>query len=162
MRRNNITYSKYDVQSFKLTDIFIGKRFVLYAEFSNSPVSCVIEEHYNLIVNLLASIGLQFIYIPKIVELYKKKGLEMFKAMSMYIFPDIQDEKVEEVYNKILGMTTKKFIQDYLNEKLGFNISCPKPVLMVMLGRSSRLVKDLTKEDLPYEIYANFLKIKIG
>ena len=162
LRRNNITYSKYDVQSFKLTDIFIGKRFVLYAEFSNSPVSCVIEEHYNLIVNLLASIGFQFIYIPKIVEQYKKKGLDMFKAMSMYIFPDIQDEKVEEVYNKILGMTTKKFIQDYLNEKLGFNISCPKPVLMVMLGRSSRLVKDLTKEGLPYETYANFLKIKIG
>lgn len=162
LKKNNSSYSKYDVQSFKLTDLFIGKRFILYADFSNSAVSCVVEEHYDLIVNLLAGIGFQFIYIPKIVEQYKAKGLEMFKAMSMYIFPDIHDEKVEEVYNNIINMTIKKFVQEYLNGKLGFNISCPSPALMVMLGRSSRLGKDLTEKGLAYETFANFLKIKIG
>ena len=161
LRKNNTNYTKYDVQSFRLRDLFIGKRFVLYADFSNSSVRCIIEEHYDFIANLLASIGFQFIYIPQIVKLYKDKGVELFKNLSMYMFPDIQDEKVEEVYNNISQMTTKKFIQEYLNDKLGFNISCPKPALMVMLGRSSRLGKDLNKEGLPYETYANFLKISI-
>ena len=162
LRKNNSEYTKYDIQSFKLTDLFIGKRFILYTDFSNNPVSCKIEEYYDLIVNLLAGIGFQFIYIPKVVEQYKKKGLEMFKAMSMYICPDINDDKVEVVYNKILGMTTKKFIQEYLNGKLGFNVHCPSPALMIMLGRSSRLGKDFTEKGLAYETYANFLKIKIG
>lgn len=162
LRKNKLNDIKCDVQSFRLTDLFIGKRFILYADFSNSSVSCEVEKHYDLIVNLLAGIGFQFIFIPKIVEQYKEKGLEMFKAMSMYIFPDIKEEKVEEVYNSIIGMTTKKFVQEYLNDKLGFNIVCPNPALMVMLGRSSRLGKDITEQGLAYETYANFLKIRIG
>jgi hypothetical protein len=59
-------------------------------------------------------------------------------------------------------MTTKKFIQEYLNDKLGFDISCTTPALLVMMGRSSRLCKDLSEKGLPYETYANFLKMNIG
>lgn len=162
LKRNDADYSKFDIQSFRLTDLFIGERFILYADFSNSAVSCVVEEHYDLIVNLLSSIGFQFIYIPKIVEQYKDKGLDKFKTMSMYIFPDIPETKIEEVYCNIINMTTKRFIQKYLNEKLGFDISCPGPALLVMSGCSSRLSKDLSDNGLPYEIYANFLSIKIG
>lgn len=68
IKKNNVSYTKYDVQSFKLTDIFIGKRFILYVDNSNSSKSLEIEENYDLIVNLLASIDFQFIYIPKIVN----------------------------------------------------------------------------------------------
>lgn len=162
LKKNNATYSKYDIQSFKLTDIFIGKRFVLYVDNNASSKSLEVEQNYDLIVNLLASIGFQFIYIPKIVEQYKKKGLEMFKAMSMYIFPDIPEDKVEDVYNNIMQMDTKSFVKDYLNEKLGFDIICARPSLMVMLGRSSVIGKNISDKGLVYETNANFLKINIG
>lgn len=162
LKKNNATYTKYDIQSFKLTDIFIGKRFVLYVDNNASSKSLEVEENYDLIVNLLASIGFQFIYIPKIVEQYKKKGLEMFKAMSMYIFPDISEDKVEGVYNNIMKMDTKSFVKDYLNEKLGFDIICARPSLMVMLGRSSVIGKNISDKGLVYETNANFLKINIG
>ena len=161
LRKNNTGYTKYDVYSYRLNDIFVGKRFVLYSDFSNSPKRCDVEKHYDLIANLLAGIGFQFIYIPKVVEKYKKMGIKVFKNMSMYMFPDIADEKIEEIYSNLLGMTTNKFIQEYLNGKLGFKISTPSPAFLVMLGRSSRLGKDLSKVGLPYETYANFLKIKI-
>lgn len=161
LKKNNATYSKYDIQSFKLTDVFIGKRFVLYAETGASPMSLQIEENYDLIVNLLAGIDFHFIYIPKLVEQYKRKGLEMFKAMSMYIFPDIAEEKGEEVFNNIIGMTTKGFVKSCLNDKLGFDIVCPRPALMVMLGRSSVIGKDLSDKGLAYETFANFLKISL-
>ena len=162
LKKNNATYTKYDIQSFKLTDIFIGKRFVLYVDNNASSKSLEVEQNYDLIVNLLASIGFQFIYIPKIVEQYKKKGLEMFKAMSMYIFPDIPEDKVEDVYNNIMQMDTKSFVKDYLNEKLGFDIICARPSLMVMLGRSSIIGKNISDKGLVYETNANFLKINIG
>lgn len=162
LKKNNATYTKYDIQSFKLTDIFIGKRFVLYVDNNASSKSLEVEQNYELIVNLLASIGFQFIYIPKIVEQYKKKGLEMFKAMSMYIFPDIPEDKVEDVYNNIMQMDTKSFVKDYLNEKLGFDIICARPSLMVMLGRSSVIGKNISDKGLVYETNANFLKINIG
>lgn len=162
LEKNNATYTKYDIQSFKLTDIFIGKRFVLYVDNNASSKSLEVEENYDLIVNLLSSIGYQFIYIPKIVEQYKKKGKEMFKAMSMYIFPDIPEEKVEDVYENILKMDTKSFVKDYLNEKLGFDIICARPSLMVMLGRSSVIGKNVSDKGLVYETNANFLKINIG
>ena len=162
LKKNNATYTKYDIQSFKLTDIFIGKRFVLYVDNNASSKSLEVEQNYDLIVNLLASIGFQFIYIPKIVEQYKKKGLEMFKAMSMYIFPDIPEDKVEDVYNNIMQMDTKSFVKDYLNEKLGFDIICARPSLMVMLGRSSVIGKNISDKGLVYETNANFLKINIG
>lgn len=162
LKKNNATYTKYDIQSFKLTDIFIGKRFVLYVDNNASSKSLEVEQNFDLIVNLLASIGFQFIYIPKIVEQYKKKGLEMFKAMSMYIFPDIPEDKVEDVYNNIMQMDTKSFVKDYLNEKLGFDIICARPSLMVMLGRSSVIGKNISDKGLIYETNANFLKINIG
>lgn len=162
LKKNNATYFKYDIQSFKLTDIFIGKRFVLYVDNNESPKSLEVEENYDLITNLLASIGFQFIYIPKIVEQYEKRGLEVFKALSMYIFPDIPDDTVKDVFNKIMKMSTKSFVKDYLNEKLGFDIICAHPALMVMLGRSSVIGKDVSEKGLVYETYANFLKINIG
>ena len=168
LKKNDSFYTKYDIQSFKLTDIFIGKRFVLYTDTSGSSKSCEIEENYDLIVNLLASIGFQFIYIPKLVEHYgmgekkKAKALEKFKTLAMYIFPDIPENKVEMAYEKIMSMTTKSFVKDYLNCKLDFNIDCPHPSLMVMLGRSSVLGKNVSEQRIAYDTYANFLKINIG
>ncbi len=162
LKDNNATYTRYDIQSFQLTDLFIGKRFILYADMSNSLQSLIVEKNYDLICNILASIGLQFIYIPKLAEQFKNRGFEIFQAMSMYIFPDIPQDKVEDVYNNITKMTTKDFISKYLNEKLGFDIVCPKPSLYVMIGRSSVLGNNLTRKGLAYDIYANFLKINVG
>lgn len=99
LKRNNEAYTHYDIQSFKLTDIFIGKRFVLYVDNGANSRSLEIEENYDLIANLLDSIGFQFIYIPKMIEIYEYKGLETFKTISMYLFPDIPEEKVKEVYH---------------------------------------------------------------
>lgn len=161
LRKNNESYTEYDIQSFRLTDVFIGKRFILYAETNPSSINIEIEENYDLIVNLLASIGFQFIYIPKIVEQYKRKGLKMFKSMSMYIFPDIAEDKVQIVYDKIMEINTKKFIKDYLNDKLGFDIVCPHPSFLVMLGRSSVIGKEISDKGLAFETYANFLKINL-
>ena len=159
LQKNTAFNPKYDIQSFKLTDIFIGNRFVLYVEDKPSPISNEIEREYDLIVNLLASIGFQFVYIPKLVEQYKNE--QSFKDIALYIFPDIPSERVNEVYSKLQKMSTKTFVKDYLNKVLGFDIVCAQPSFMVMLGRSSVIGKDLSDKGIAYETYANFLKIKL-
>lgn len=161
LKRNNEAYTHYDIQSFKLTDIFIGKRFVLYVDNGANSRSLEIEENYDLIANLLDSIGFQFIYIPKMIEIYEYKGLETFKTISMYLFPDIPEEKVKEVYDKITRLDSKSFVKNYLNDKLGFDINCTSPSFMVMLGRSSVIGKEMSEKGISYETYANFLKINI-
>lgn len=160
--KNNSTYSKYDIQSFKLTDIFIGKRFVLYVDNNTSNKNLEVEKNYDLIVSLLASIGFQFIYIPRIVEQYRSKGEKLFVEMALYIFPDIPEDKVKEVYNKILCMNTKTFVKEYLNEKMGFDIVCAQPSFWVMLGQSSVIGKNISEKGLSYETNANFLKVCIS
>lgn len=95
-------------------------------------------------------------------EKRKTEALAKFKTLAMYIFPDIPENKVEMAYEKIMSMTTKSFVTDYLNGKLDFNIDCPHPSLMVMLGRSSVLGKNVSEQRITYDTYANFLKIDIG
>ena len=160
LQKNTASNPKYDIQSFKLTDIFIGNRFVLYVEDKPSPISNEIEREYDLIVNLLASIGFQFVYIPKLVEQYKNE--QSFKDIALYIFPDIPSERVDEVYRKIQGMSTNSFVKEYLNQVLNFEIVYAQPSLVVMLGRSSVIGKDRSDKGIAYETYANFLKIKLG
>lgn len=162
LKNNNDICAEYDIQSFKLTDIFIGKRFVLYVDNNTSRKCLEVENNYDLIAALLGSIGFQFIYIPKIVEQYKNMGLGMFKTMSMYIFPDIPEDKVEEVYENITKINTWSFVKNNLNEKLGFGIACDRPAFMIMLGRSSVIGENISDKGLPYETYANFLRINIG
>lgn len=161
LEKNDCFYSKYDVFSFQLTDLFIGKRFVLYVDTSGSSMSLEIEKNYELIVNLLSSIGYQFVYIPKVAQQYKNKGKDWFKTISMYIFPDISEDKVEATFEKITKLTTTDFVKDYMRGKMGFDFLCPKPAFMVMLGRSSVLGKDLSDKGLAYDTNANFLKINI-
>lgn len=158
--KNDANRTRYDVQSFKLTDIFIGKRFVLYVEDKTNSKTIEVEKDYDLITNLLASIGFQFVYVPKLVEQYKQKT--RFEEIALYIFPDIPEERVDEVYTKIKNMGTRSFIKDHLNKVLGFDIVCSQPSLMVMLGRSSVIGKDISDKGIAYDTYANFLKIKIG
>ena len=162
LRANDASYAKFDVHSFRLTDIFISKRIFLYADMNNSSQSLIIEKNFDLIDNLLSSIGFQFIYIPIFVKQIEAKGLKAFRALATYIFPSIATNEIEKVYNKIVRMTSKTFVIEYLNGKLGANFVCSKPTFYVMLGRSSVLSKDGDKSGFGYDTYADFLKITIG
>ena len=72
LRQNNVRivlnkrYNKYEIKSLKLSDLFIGQRFVFYIEEKyNDAMNTEIIKNYSIISHLLASIGFQFVYIPK-------------------------------------------------------------------------------------------------
>ncbi len=160
---NNRQITKYELKSFKLGDMPMGHRFVFYVEDKdNKELNNEIVEHYGIISNLLASIGFQFIYIPKLVELYILKGEKIFESMAMFLFPDIESDRVKQAYENIKKMTTSNFVTQYLRRKMGFNIDCVTSSLLVMLGNSNVLTNRATSAiGLRYDRYANMLKINL-
>ncbi len=159
---NNKPCRKYEIRSFKLSDLFIGQRFIFYIENEyNVRVNSEIKENYTVISHLLASIGFQFIYIPKLAELYASKKREMFEDMAIFLFPDIEKETIKDAYDKITKMQTSEFVKDYLSKKMGLDVSSSSPSLLVMLGRSNVLTNRASSLGLRYDTYANLLKISL-
>lgn len=153
--------AKYDVQSYMLQDFFIAKRFVIYIGTNTSLADLNIENNYNTICQLFASIGLQFVYVPKLAKLYASKDLKTFKNMTMYFFPTITEGIVEKIYDNISNMTTKLFVEDYLCEKMHMNLhDYQSPSFLVMLGNSDVVIED-AYGDLKVRRFADFLKITI-
>ena len=153
-------YRKYELKSFKLSDLFIGQRFVFYVEKDyDERINSEIIQNYTVISHLLASIGFQFIYIPKLAQLYTSKDL--FEGMSMFLFPDIEEEMIANAHKRITHMTTAEFVKEYLSKKMGFDIANTSPSLLVMLGRSNVLTNRTSPIGLRYDTYANLLKINL-
>lgn len=153
---------KYEVKSFRLSDLYLGKRFVLYVEDSfNHRLNDEILQNYSIISHLLGSIGFQFIYIPKLAQLYKDKGREMFSNMAMFLFPDIDEDAISDAYRSITQMETSGFVKRYLSKKMGMDIVGQTPSLVVMLGKSSVITNRTSSMGLRYDTYANMLNINL-
>lgn len=152
---------KYDVQSYMLEDFFVAKRFAIFIETCQTPASEEIEKNFNVISQLFASVGLQFVYVPRLAKLYASKDLKTFKNMTMYFFPTITENVVEEIYRTISTMTTKVFVDEYLCKKMHMNLrGNKKPSFLIMLGNSDVVVKD-AKGELSMRRYADFLNISL-
>ena len=152
----------YDVVSSRLTDISIGHRYVLYADFSGSARSEEADKDFTVISGLLASVGFTFIHIPRIINEFTGKGREHFRRMARYMFPDIRPARVDEVYTRLSSVTTRSFITDYLNRRLGLGIDAGTPSLVVMAGTSSVASDSVSAPGMPVDTYANFLKIRLA
>lgn len=159
---NGRPYRKYEIKSFRLSDLFIGQRFVFYVERDfDKDINSEIVQNYTIISHLLASIGFQFIYIPKQAQLYASKGAKIFEGMAMFLFPDIERNMIIEAYKRITQMSTSEFVKDYLSKKMGFDIANTSSSLLVMLGRSNVLTNRTSPVGLRYDTYANLLKINL-
>lgn len=159
---SNKPVHKYKIKSFRLYDLFLGQKFVLYIESDyNVNLNNEIIQNYDIISNLLASIGFQFIYIPKLAKLYSNKRYELFEDMAMFLFPDIERDLIRKAYKKITEMKTDVFVKDYLYRKMGFDVISSTPSLLVMLGSSNVLTSNASPTGLRYNTYANMLKINL-
>lgn len=161
IRQANRSIPHYEIKSFQLTDLYIGHRFVIYIESEYSRHNFSLEKNYSLISNLLAGIGFQFIYIPELVKLYKQRERPTFRSMAKYLFPDIDEQRVDQAYDKILSMTTREFVQKHMSKQMGFSLNKTGPALLVMLGHDTVLSNNMTSKGLSYDTYANMLKINI-
>ncbi len=170
--RYMLSDGSYGVDSYKLDRHFVGDRFVIYSEPPITPhmpssevarivaVRANVEENYEVISHLLSSIGFQFLYIPKLVELYDDKGEKAFSEMSMYLFPTIPADEVKAAWDRIMRLTTQKFINDYLKANLDFVIDDKCPEFLMMLGQSE-VVKQGIEGRYKIDKYVDILRVKL-
>ena len=126
---------------------------VLYIEsrYENS-INDIINQNYRLIFKECQLAGFNFIYIPKVIDHYKKSDRELITQIIRFLAPKFSDEGVDAIIDGLLSMTTRSFCKDILCNKLGVeDLRDTSPALLVKIGQS--YVNE--------SVYSNYLKIEI-
>lgn len=152
---------RYEIISVPRTELDLGNQFVLFIDSTDSLVNFHISQEYNLLSNLLNSIGFQLIHIPNIVALYTTNKGHTFRTMVRYLFPEIDEKEVDQVYDSIKSMTTQSFVRDHLVPKMKFDVANTGPALLVMLGADSVICNHLSENGISNKRYVNMLKINL-
>lgn len=135
-------------QSFAIDD-----STVLYVESQfDEDVNSQIVDGYRYLYNDFLLAGFKFVYIPSILEHYRETDGDMFRSMISFLAPSLSDDKVSQVIDGLMTMTTASFCKDILCNRLGIDaLRDVNPSLLIKIGNS--YVKG--------EQYSNFVCIEI-
>jgi len=121
------------------------------AEYDNE-INDVISKNYQQIENAMRLAGFDFAYIPQIAKTYRSTPEKLFNEVMTFLTPNLEDNELSNIQEKISSMTTAEFCKEQLFKKL--NIKClsdTHPALLIKVGET-------VSEN---NIFANFLKIVI-
>ncbi len=111
-----------------------------------------INASYRFIYKELQLAGFHFVYIPKIIDHYRRTDPELFKYILSFLAPSMSDAGIDSIYRSLMAMTTHNFCKDLLCNKCGITeLRNAVPSLMIKIGNS--FVGDT--------LYANYLKIEV-
>lgn len=127
---------------------------VLYIENEyDHETNDAIQKWYRMIYKEFQLAGFHFIYLPNIIDHYRKTDKQIFKQILSFLAPVISDSKIEIIYDSIMGMSTGSFCKDILCNRLEINeLRNSFPSLLIKI--SNDFVGDTQ--------YANYLKIEVG
>lgn len=156
---------KGQVFSIPAGSSYIENMKVLYIENEdNTETDAYIRSHYRAISNEFRLAGFDFVYIPQIVEDYKRIRGEYLHKVITYMIPslikDHKIEKIEKIQQDLCSMTTSRFSHELLFKKMGINMLSSKPAFLIKIGESS--VADKSGVDnMERNLYSNFLLVPI-
>lgn len=112
-----------------------------------------IQKWYRMIYKEFQLAGFHFIYLPKVIEHYRKTDKSIFKQILSFLAPSIANNQIEIIYDSILTMSTGSFCKDILCNRLEINeLRNTFPSLLVKIGN----------DFVGGTQYANYLKIEVG
>lgn len=126
---------------------------VIYVESEyDEEINKIISAEYHQIENSMRLAGFDFAYIPQIAKTYRITPPKLFNEVLSFLTPNLNEDELAKIQDKISSMTTMQFCKEQLCKKLHINLSDTYPSILVKVGES------VTSDS----IYANFLKIEIG
>ena len=146
--------SSDQVISVKVDSVWVDDRQVLYVESEYyDDVNKEIADNLRLIHKEFGMCGLEFVYIPEIVDHYREMAREgLLNSVVKMLVPSLSDASEKKVIEKIEGLTTATFCIEQLHYKLDFSmLDFIGPALMVRIGQSR--VGD--------EVFTNFLLLDL-
>lgn len=138
----------------------ISSQYAIYIEGKfNTDVNKSIQERLDVNVLTLRAWGFDFVYIPALIEEFRSMNTKYVKDVIRYMAPELADETIDTVYNRLLQMDTVKFCNYVLAEKLHVEeVKNSKPSLFINIGTS---VVPYCSVSGPVECYTEFLCIPL-
>ena len=152
---------KAEVFSIPSNNNYADGMNILYIENEdNTEQDEYIKNHYRSISLEFQAAGFQFVYIPKIVEDYKKMPSKYLRKVISYMIPSWNEDKVAAMQKELCSMTTRRFCHELLYGKMGLQVLGTKPALLIKIGESF-VSTSLGKDDNERVAYSNFLKVDL-
>ena len=138
----------------------ITNQYVVYIEGSyNAAANENVTENFELNVLNLRQWGFDFIYIPSLIEQFKKMNTEYVKDVIAYMAPELSDTTINVVYDRLFRMDTVSFCNHVLADKLGVEeVRNAAPSLLINIGTS---VVPYCSVSGPVECYTEFMCIPL-
>lgn len=139
----------------------LSEQYMVYLESSfDEARNEEIKNNFPLLLAYSKLSGFNFIYIPLMVEEFKKMNSRYVKDVIGYMSPSLEETKIDEVYSRLCSMTTQKFFKEvlYENLKVRMDYNTP-PSLLINIGSSLVPYSSL---DGSIQYYTEFLCIPLG
>ncbi len=138
----------------------LTNRYVVYVEgCMDEAANRSIQDNLELIVLKLRQWGFDFIYIPVLIDEFKRMDKDYVRDVIYYMAPDLTDKTVDDVYNRLLSMDTATFCNRVLADKLKVDsIKNTSPSLLISIGSS---LLPYCSENGQIECYTEFLHIPL-
>lgn len=138
----------------------IMSQYVIYIEGCyNEEVNDTIKASLELNVLNLRQWGFDFIYIPSLIDEFRSMNSNYVKDVVRYMAPELSDETINVVYDRLLRMDTVTFCNHVLAEKLHVDaVKNTVPSLFINIGTS---FVPYTSVSGPVECYTEFLCIPV-
>ena len=126
---------------------------VIYVESKyDDTINEVISKNFQQIENSMRLAGFDFAYIPQIAKTYRATPHELFNDVMTFLTPNLDEEELYKIQEKVSSMTTAEFCKEQLCKKLHINcLADTHPSLLMKVGET------ISENN----IFANFLKIVI-
>lgn len=138
----------------------IDNHTVIYIENEETQVGQQIEEKLPYIINEFKLYGFDFVYIPSIVQDYRRMDHDYLKKVVKYMIPSISNEQVSTICENLRGLTTSRFCRNLLYKKLGMNLLDCNPSLLIKINDSD-IVNKYESEAVERIRYSNFLQMEL-
>lgn len=139
----------------------ISDQYMVYLESSyDEERNEELKQNFRLLVTESRLNGFNFVYIPKMVEEFKAMDSQYVKDVISYMAPQLNNNVIQDVYNRLCKMTTAEFFHSVLYEKLQVKaIYDAKPSILINIGTS---VVPYCATDGSIQYYTEFLCIPIA
>lgn len=107
-----------------------------------------IDEHWELMNLLMQQQGLQLMVVEHIVDDLCQQDKAMVQKLMGYMAPQLSDDQLSALYDRMTDMDTRTFGQRVLVRDLQFgDLREAKPSLLVSIGRNDMLRIELSDDD---------------
>lgn len=141
-------------------DMGIDNMQTIFIENHKTSISDTIEQNAREICNELALAGFDFVYIPYVVNDYKRMDIDYLRKVVHYMIPSFGPDKIESVCNDLQSLTTSRFCRDLLYKKINLPLLDVPPSLLIKISESA-LIEQYDTDDAERTNYANFLRIEL-